>query len=117
MSVAFKCDKCGTCFDPAQNGIEFMRIDGFAIKSDKTYKEGTTIYQKGVQHLCPLCMNEFLDWFDVSKEILKMRIATDQKEKGSIATPADKFRLKTSGDLLSEKDLKHYCDRLKELLK
>ncbi len=73
MSRALKCDKCKKCFDPYAEGVEFIRFDDIVLQDDETFGVNGCILREDLQHLCPECTNEFLDWFDKDHVLLEKR--------------------------------------------
>ena len=61
MSLARKCDRCGSFYIPASRR---SREDGFnAINlANRTLNDST--YSKGTYDLCPNCSNSLLDWLN-----------------------------------------------------
>lgn len=63
--LANKCDRCGVLYEKYEN-INDENINGFIfVDSDEFHR----YYQRGgIKDLCPKCLKELMDWFNMSEE-------------------------------------------------
>ena len=61
MSRAFKCDRCGTCFDPMKirSPDYFVEIKEYCTQNSEEYMTNGIGYLETGLHLCPKCAKMF----------------------------------------------------------
>lgn len=81
MSKAFCCDRCGRCFSPIREDIEFMTIPEYYIQNRASYSEHKVVARETDLHLCETCTWMFEKFMnDYSEEDSK----NDQKQEPTV---------------------------------
>lgn len=66
MSIAIRCDKCKTCFDPAamEEGEEFISISRFITQDALQFANHEYGYLDEGLNLCPNCSKKYMNFWD-----------------------------------------------------
>ena len=61
MSLAYKCDRCKTCFDPyaVEAPNKFVTIMEMFTQNGKDLSMNKVAYRMDKKHLCPACADAF----------------------------------------------------------
>lgn len=61
MSLARKCDRCGSFYIPESRKSNRETFNAINLVN-RTFGDAT--YSNGTYDLCPNCLNSFLEWFN-----------------------------------------------------